>query len=95
MSEIGKIFLVSNFIVCIIIVLIDFFVICFVLDIVFIGVYYVGYNLIEVELVYVCKVYDNCFVFMIICGGIEVFLRVGILEGKIVMGLRFMLDILR
>ncbi|KAK4665927.1 hypothetical protein QC763_408380 [Podospora pseudopauciseta] len=94
-TETGKTPSVSNLTARTTIVPTDSFATCPVLDIVLIGAYHAGYNPTETELAYVRKAYDNCSAFMTICGGIEVPLRAGILEGKTATGPRFMLDILR
>ncbi|KAK5991947.1 hypothetical protein PT974_05341 [Cladobotryum mycophilum] len=73
----------------------DSFESCPPLDIVLIGAHNVGYTPNEVELEFVRKSWDNCSAFLTICGGIEVALQAGILEGKTAAAPRFFLDTLR
>ncbi|KAH8657882.1 class I glutamine amidotransferase-like protein [Xylariales sp. PMI_506] len=73
----------------------DSFENCPPLDVVLIGAHLPPYVPNETELAFVRKSWENCSAFLTICGGIDVPLRAGILEGRTVTGPRAMLDMLR
>lgn len=65
------------------------------MDIVLIGAHNVGYTPNAAEIAFVQKAWEGCSAFITICGGVEVALQAGILEGKTATAPRFMLDLLR
>lgn len=73
----------------------DSFETCPPLDIVLIGAHDFKYTPNAVELAYVRKAYEESTAFLSICGGIQVPLMAGLLEGKKATGPRMMLDVLR
>ena len=73
----------------------DSFETCPPLDIVLIGAHNMGYTPNAAELAFVRKSCETCTAFLTICGGIEVPLHAGLLNGKKATGPRFMLDMLR
>ncbi|KAK4168406.1 class I glutamine amidotransferase-like protein [Cladorrhinum sp. PSN259] len=66
----------------------DDFATCPPLDIVLIGAHNVGYDPSDAELDFTRKAYNECAAFITICGGVEVPLRAGLLQGKTATGPR-------
>ncbi|OAA55749.1 ThiJ/PfpI [Cordyceps fumosorosea ARSEF 2679] len=73
----------------------DSFAKCPPLDIVLVGAHHIDYRLSDAELAFVRKSYDACTAFMTVCGGIQVAVQAGLVDGKTVTGPRFMLSELR
>ncbi|KAF4345077.1 hypothetical protein FBEOM_952 [Fusarium beomiforme] len=73
----------------------DSFDTCHPLDVVLMGANSAGYVPNEAELAFMRKAYDECSVFLVICGGILVPLQAGILNGKTATGPIVLLDTVR
>ncbi|KAI6382032.1 hypothetical protein MCOR25_000911 [Pyricularia grisea] len=73
----------------------DSFADCPDLDIVVMGAHLAGYVPTATELAFVRKIYETCGAFISICGGVQVPLMAGLLDGKKATAPRFLLDVFR
>ncbi|KAI7919915.1 tRNA (cytosine-5-)-methyltransferase NCL1 [Pyricularia oryzae] len=73
----------------------DSFEDCPHLDIVVMGAHLAGYVPTATELAFVRRTYETCSAFIAICGGVQVPLMAGLLDGKKATGPRFLLDMFR
>jgi len=73
----------------------DSFETCPPLDIVLMGAHDIAYTPNEAELAFVRKSHETCTAFLAICGGVQVPLQAGLLQGRTATGPRMMLDMLR
>lgn len=65
------------------------------MDIVLIGAHNLGYTPNEAEMAFVRKSYESCAAFLTVCGGVEVPLQAGLLQGKTATGPRPLLPMFR
>jgi transcriptional regulator GlxA family with amidase domain len=73
----------------------DSFATCPALDIVLVGAHNAQYTPNEAEIAFIRKAYEDCAAFISICGGVQVPLQAGLLDGKKATGPRPMLPVLR